>query len=84
MAQTSNYERSGNFLNGVERQLDGPERILAAAQIDATRAVVDQLAILTGEVARLAAVLESLTDLPDRVSGGAELIREQIRASARS
>jgi len=85
MARTSNYESSGQLVDKAERSLDTPERILAAAQVDALRAVVDQLAHLTAQAERIAVALERLepvVEIPKALADGAETVRMQIRAAA--
>ena len=77
MAQVSNYQLAGELVDKVEKNLDTPERILAAAHVDALRAVVDQLALLTAALE----ALRPLTELAPAVSEGANLLRDQIRAS---
>lgn len=78
----NSYQSAGQVVDTIEQTLNSPEQKLAAAQVDATLAVADQLAELVKQVARLATAMETLQALPKHVSDGAELLRVQIRELA--
>lgn len=60
---TTNYESAGHLVAQHSRKIETPEHAMAVAQVEALRAVVDQLQLLTNEVARVAAGVEEVSGL---------------------
>ncbi len=81
MAQ-SNYQWAQKTLN-EQRNIDSPERSIAAAQVAALLAVVDEMSALREQVQRLATSVEGLqADLPQQIQNSAEALRHQIKSAA--